>query len=95
MMEIAKLLPRTVLLTLKEAQSYIEKENANMAPSVEEIMIFAHEIHPSGSRTFIAATATEFFEKYSCMPYYDRSFYEVLNAGKPCNLFMDIEFFPE
>ena len=66
-----------------------------MAPGVEEIMIFAHQIHPSGCRTFITATPTSFFEKYRCMPYYDRSFYEVLNAGKPCNLFMDIEFFCE
>ena len=65
-----------------------------MAPGAEEIRIFAHEIHPSGCRTFITATPTSFFEKYSCMPNYNRSFYEVLNARKPCNLFMDIEFYP-
>ena len=65
-----------------------------MAPGAEEIQIFAHEIHPSGCRTFITATPTSFFEKYSCMPNYNRSFYEVLNSRKPCNLFMDIDFYP-
>ena len=40
-----------------------------MAPDAEKKIIFAHEIHPSGCRTYITATPTSFFEKYIHIPY--------------------------
>ena len=90
--KIAVLFGFKYFLTRREAEAYVDNFNANRVTGTKEMLVFAHEINTSRSRTFIPATPSRFFETYKFIPQYHRSFYEVLRAGKPCNLYLGIEF---
>ena len=90
--EIAVLFGLKYFLTLREAEAYVDNYNAKRATGSKEMLVFAHEINTSRSRTFIPATPSRFFETYKFIPRDHRSIYEVLRADKACNLYLDIEF---
>ena len=53
--EIALLFGLKYFLTLREAERYVDNYNAQRANGTNEMLVFAHEIKTSGSRTFIPA----------------------------------------
>ena len=93
--EIAVLFGFKYFWIRREAEEYVDNYNRNCATGSKKMLIFANEINTSKSRTFIPATPARFFDAYKFIPRYHRSFYEVLRADKPCNLYLDIEFYTQ
>lgn len=52
--------------------------------------VFAKEVGLSGQRHFLVATTEEFWDIYKKLP--TKKHYEVILPGKPCKLYLDLEF---
>ena len=55
-----------------------------------ELVVFAKEVGLSGQRHFLVSTNHEFWEIYKESP--SKKHYEVVLPGKPCMLYMDLEY---
>ena len=52
--------------------------------------VFAKEVGLSGQRHFLVSTTEEFWDIYKKLP--SKKHYEVILPGKPCKLYLDLEF---
>lgn len=60
-----------------------------------DLHIFAYEIPTftgSGCRRYVVSTYDEFWRRYNNLQSGRRHFYEVLEEGKPCHLYLDLEY---
>eukprot|EP00736_Rhodelphis_marinus_P003027 Rmarinus@m.10610 len=55
-------------------------------------MLFAKEVSDTGCRKYVAATMSDFYNRYSMLAPDERHHYEVFREGAPCHLYFDLEF---
>ena len=58
-----------------------------------ELVVFAKEVGLAGQRHFLISTKEEFWEIYKKLP--SKKHYEVILPGKPCKLYLDLEYILE
>ncbi|KAL2613796.1 hypothetical protein R1flu_025488 [Riccia fluitans] len=56
------------------------------------VAVFQYQDHMNGQRRFLATTYTEFWQRYRTMLPEHRHHYEIIQEGKPCHLYFDLEF---
>ncbi|KAL1528899.1 hypothetical protein AB1Y20_010221 [Prymnesium parvum] len=54
--------------------------------------VWSLEVDKSGARRYIVATLDDFWERYRTLQPEFRHYYELLVAGRPCHLYLDLEY---
>ena len=62
-----------------------------MYTSGTDLRLFVYE-KSGGKRKFLVTSQEEFRQKYASMQSYERHFYEVIENGRRCPLFFDVEY---
>ncbi|CAM6107019.1 unnamed protein product [Calypogeia fissa] len=57
-----------------------------------KLVVFQYQDHINGQRRFLATTYEEFWYRYKRMIADYRHHYEIIQDGKPCHLYFDLEF---
>ncbi|XP_068635004.1 uncharacterized protein [Aristolochia californica] len=64
----------------------------SFAKNHTQVQIFSYQDHLNGQRRFLVTTYKEFWRRYKVMDSKFRHHYEVLQEGRPCHLYFDLEF---
>ena len=62
------------------------------APADGDLMLWSLETDAHGARRYIVATLADFWRRYRTLKPEFRHYYEVIVAGTPCHLYLDLEF---
>ena len=54
--------------------------------------VWALEKNGSGSRSYLVATRDDFWRRYRTLPAAFRHYYELIQTGRPCHMYLDVEF---
>ncbi|KAL2227033.1 UNVERIFIED_CONTAM: hypothetical protein Sindi_2062000 [Sesamum indicum] len=83
-------------------QNKLRKEVWSTFPRQDEAMkfakqhvndrVFSYQDHMNGQRRFLVSTYKEFWQRYKEMNSKFRHHYEVIQEGRPCHLYFDLEF---
>ncbi|BBN17832.1 DNA-directed primase/polymerase protein [Marchantia polymorpha subsp. ruderalis] len=57
-----------------------------------KIVVFQYQDHINGQRRFLATSYFEFWQRYRSMLPEHRHHYEIIQEGKPCHMYFDLEF---
>lgn len=60
-----------------------------------DLFVWSSEIDAQGSRQYIVASISNFWKRYRTLQPEFRHHYEVITAGKPCHLYLDLEYHRE
>ena len=74
--------------TLQEAAFRFVSE----APSGADLLVWSLETDAHGARRYIVATLADFWRRYRTLQPEFRHYYEVIVAGTPCHLYLDLEY---
>ena len=60
-----------------------------------ELRIFSRELSSTGKRVFCGVPLRKFWEHYAALRRWQRHHYEIIREGRPCRLYLDVEFYRE